>query len=102
MKGVLLRRALIAGPLWLLLLFVIDSISSFWLLHRSMAHIADPETTALLARGVADYVLRMAGAYTVLGLLIAPGLALAVAHAAVRPSRYRNRSPTRGRGGDAD
>ncbi len=85
-----LRRALVAGPLWLLVLFVIDSAASFGLLQRSTAHIADPETTALLARGVADYVLQMIGAYLVLGLLAVPALALALAMASPTvPSRRR-------------
>jgi arylsulfatase A-like enzyme len=62
-------RIVAAGLAWLLLLFTVDAVDSLGLLRGSIEHIrANEADTAALMGAVGDYVLRIFGAYVVLGL----------------------------------
>jgi len=69
MKG--FRRNLVLALVWLVGLFVVDAVDSYFSLIRSTKRIrSDDETVALLESAVVEYVIQCAASYLLVGLMV--------------------------------
>ncbi len=69
------RRNLLFGLGWIMTLFIVDTVDSGWLIHRSTRRIrSDPDTVALLKDAIITFMSQMGLAYIVVGLLAGIGL----------------------------